>query len=177
LAAAGQLPSDVLPPGETADRFSTAHEAVEVVLHAVEHVASREQKSVQLKFAVAGEELAVRVELRADEVRTTFRTDSAELRATLEYEWQQMSGASTATDRAVRVSPAVFSAAGQSTPDAFNGDTSSRDRRAGTPRDEFELPVAGTRGRTVATAAHDLPLPVSAAPTRSGGAHRLHTLA
>lgn len=176
VAAAGPLLSDVTPLAETADRFSTAHEAVEVVLHAVEHVASREQKSVQLKFAVAGEELAVRVEMRADEVRTTFRTDSAELRAALEHEWQQVAGTSTATDRSIRVSPAVFAAAGQST-NASAGDTSSRDRRTGTPRDELELPVAGLRGRTVAAAVHDLPLPVTAAPSRSGGAHRLHTLA
>lgn len=176
VAAAGQLLPDVTPLAETTDTFSTAHEAVEVVLHAVEHVASREQKSVQLKFAVAGEELAVRVEMRADEVRTTFRTDSAELRAALEHEWQQVAGTATAPDRSIRVSPAVFAAAGQSA-NAFAGDTSSRDRRAGTPRDEFELPVAGLRGRTVAAAVHDLPLPATAAPARSGGAHRLHTLA
>lgn len=176
VAPAGQVLAEVTPLAETAETFSTAHEAVEVVLHALEHVASREQKSVQLKFAVAGEELAVRVELRADEVRTTFRTDSAELRAALEHEWQQVAGNSTASDRSMRVSPAVFAAAGESA-NAFAGDTSSRDRRAGTPRDEFELPVAGIRGRTVAAAVHDIPLPVAAAPSRSGGTHRLHTLA
>jgi hypothetical protein len=176
VAAAEQLLPDVTPLAETADTFSTAQEAVEVVLHAVEHVASREQKSVQLKFAVAGEELAVRVEMRADEVRTTFRTDSAELRAALEHEWQQVAGSATATDRSLRVSPAVFAAAGQSA-NAFAGDTSSRDRRAGTPRDELERPVAGIRGRTVAAAVHDVPLPVTAASPRSGAAHRLHTLA
>lgn len=176
VAAAGPLQPDARPVAETADTFSTAHEAVEVVLHAVEHVAAREQKSVQLKFAVAGEELAVRVEMRADEVRTTFRTDSAELRTALAHEWQQVAGTSTVTDRSIRLSPAVFAAAGQSA-NAFAGDTSSRDRRAGTPRDEFERPLAALRGRTVAAAAHDLTPPVTAAPSRSGGAHRLHTLA
>lgn len=176
VAAPGELLPEVTPPAEVADTFSTAHEAVEVVLHAVEHVASREQKSVQLKFAVAGEELAVRVEMRADEVRTTFRTDSAELRAALEYEWQQVTGSSPAPDRSVRVSPAVFAGAGQSA-NAFAGDTMSRDRRAGTPRDESELSVAGIRGRTVAAAVHELTPPVTAAPARALGAHRLHTLA
>jgi len=177
VAAAGQVRSELPPLAEMSETFSTAHEAVEVVLHAIEHVAAREQKSVQLKFAVAGEELAVRVELRADEVRTTFRTDSAELRAALEHEWQQVAGASTATERSVRVSPAVFASTGQSAFNAFAGDSSSRDRRTGPARDEFERPVAGLRGRTVAAAAPELTLPVTATPSRSGGAHRLHTLA
>jgi hypothetical protein len=177
IAPAGPAVSEAAALAELPDTLRTAHEAVEVVLHAVEHVAAREQTSVQLRFAVAGEELAVRVELHADEVRTTFRTDSAELRAALEHEWQQLAGTAASPDRSVRIPPAVFAAAGQSALNAFAGDTSSRDRRAGTPRDEFELPVAGVRGRSVAAVAPAVALPVAAAPARSGGTHRLHTLA
>jgi len=165
------------PTHETSDTFSSAHEAVEVVLHAVEHVASRAQKSVQLSFSVAGEELAVRVEMRADEVRTTFRTDSAELRAALAQEWQQVSTGSTQTERPVRIAPAVFAAADQSALNAFAGDTSSRGRHSGTPRGDVDQAVAGIRGRAVAAVVPPVSLPSVAAPARTGGSHRLHTLA
>jgi hypothetical protein len=146
------------------------------VLHAVEHVASRAQKSVQLNFSVAGEELAVRVEMRADEVRTTYRTDSAELRAALAQEWQQVSSA-TPTDRPVRITPAVFAPAEPSALNAFAGDTSSRGRHPGASRSETEAAVAGLRGRAVATTTHPVALPSVAAPARTRGSHRLHTLA
>lgn len=165
------------PVHETSDSFSSAHEAVEVVLHAVEHVASRAQKSVQLSFSVAGEELAVRVEMRADEVRTTFRTDSAELRAALAQEWQQVSTGTTQTERPVRIVPAVFAAAEQSALNAFAGDTSSRGRHSGTPRGDIDPTIAGIRGRAVAAVAPPVSLPSVAAPARTGGSHRLHTLA
>jgi len=161
---------------EPRDTFSTAREAVEVVLHAVEHVASRAQKSVQLNFSVAGEELAVRVELRADEVRTTFRTDSAELRAALAQEWQQVSS-SAHPDRPVRIAPAVFASAEHSALNAFAGDTSSRGRQQGAARGEAEAALAGIRGRAVATTTHPVALPSITAPVRTRGSHRLHTLA
>jgi len=162
---------------ETGDAFSSAHEAVEVVLHAVEHVASREQKSVQLSFSVAGEQLAVRVEMRADEVRTTFRTDSSELRAALAQEWQQVSGGATQTERSLRIAPAVFAAAEQSALNAFAGDTHSRGRHPGTPRGEPDSASSGSRGRAVAAVVPPASLGSASAPTRSGGSHRLHTLA
>lgn len=161
---------------EPGDTFSTAHEAVEVVLHAVEHVASRAQRSVQLSFSVAGEELAVRVELRADEVRTTFRTDSSELRAALAQEWQQVA-APVQSDRPVRIAPAVFATAEHSALNAFAGDTSSRGRQQGASRGEAEAALAGIRGRAVATPTHPVALPTVTAPVRTRGSHRLHTLA
>jgi len=161
---------------ETHDTFSTAREAVEVVLHAVEHVASQAQRSVQLSFSVAGEELAVRVELRADEVRTTFRTDSAELRAALAQEWQQVSSAAH-TDRPVRIAPAVFAAAENSALNAFAGDTSSRGRHQGAARGEAEAALEGIRARAVANPTHPVAVPSLTAPVRTRGSHRLHTLA
>jgi hypothetical protein len=161
---------------ETHDTFSTAREAVEVVLHAVEHVASQAQRSVQLSFSVAGEELAVRVELRADEVRTTFRTGSAELRAALAQEWQQVATAAH-TDRPVRIAPAVFAAAENSALNAFAGDTSSQGRHQGAARGEAEAALVGIRARAVANPTHPVAVPSLTAPVRTRGSHRLHTLA
>lgn len=179
MTAVNAAPSEVAGVAtveEPRDTFSTAHEAVEVVLHAVEHVASRAQRSVQLSFSVAGEELAVRVELRADEVRTTFRTDSAELRAALAQEWQQVSS-SAHHERPVRIAPAVFASAENAALNAFAGDTSSRGRQQGAARGEAEAALAGIRGRTVANPAHPVALPSMTAPVRARGSHRLHTLA
>lgn len=175
-AAPAAAVAEVAAVVETTESFSTAHEAVEVVLHAVEHVAAREQNSVQLKFSVAGEELAVRVELRADEVRTTFRTDSAELRAALTHEWQQVAGTAS-VDRPVRIAPAVFAPSEQSAFDASAGDTSSRERQAGTRRQEIEPAIAALRGRSGSPVATPTLSSSAALPVRSGGSHRLHTLA
>lgn len=82
-----------------------AHRAVEVVLHAVDRVAAAGQKSVKLEFSVGDADLEVRVELRDDEVRTTFRTDSADLRAALAQEWQ---GVASASPGSLRLAPAVI---------------------------------------------------------------------
>ena len=179
MTAVNAAPSEVAGVAtveEPHGTFSTAHEAVEVVLHAVEHVASRAQRSVQLSFSVGGEELAVRVEMRSDEVRTTFRTDSAELRAALAQEWQQVS-TSAHSDRLVRILPAVFAAAESSALNASAGDTSSRGRQQGAARGEVEAALAGIRGRGVANPAHPVALPSLTAPVRTRGSHRLHTLA
>ncbi len=180
LGAALPASPEVAATTETPDVFRTAHEAVEVVLHAVEHVASREQSSVQLKLSVAGEELAVRVELRADEVRTTFRTDSSELRAALAHEWQQVASGTVPVERPVRVAPASFvAAAEQSALNASAGDTSSRERHAGRRRSDDEQIVTGWRSRpapTIASLPHAAAIAIPSS-ARSGGSHRLHTLA
>jgi hypothetical protein len=106
---------------------ATAHRAVETVLRAVDHAATHNQHSVNLRFSVGDAELNVRVELRADEVRTTFTTDSAELRSALSHEWQALAHASA--DGAIRIAPAAFtSASDQPSSQTFSGDASSRDR-------------------------------------------------
>lgn len=69
----------------------TAQRAVETVLAIVHaQVVSKLQPvpSVQLRFKVGHEDLAVRVQLRDGEVRTEFRTDNAELRAAVAQEWR-----------------------------------------------------------------------------------------
>lgn len=111
---------------------SSAHQAVEVVLHTAEQLSAREQKSVNLQFSVGDADLSVRVELHANEVRATFRTDSAELRAALSQEWQNTGH----SDRSVRVVPAILAASDQSAPNASADDASSRHRNPHTERGE-----------------------------------------
>jgi hypothetical protein len=92
-------------PAEAPGR--TAQHAVEAVLSAVERFSSGERHAVNLAFSIGGSDLHVRVEMRADEVRTAFHTTSPELRAALAQEWQTV--ASQAGDRGVRFSDPVFS--------------------------------------------------------------------
>jgi hypothetical protein len=108
--------------------LGSAHDAVEVVLEAADRAASQQQKSVNLQFSIGGTELAVRVQLHANEVRATFRTDSAELRAALSHEWQSVESTSAGGDRSFRLAPPVFAAPEQSALNSFAGDTSSRQR-------------------------------------------------
>jgi hypothetical protein len=73
----------------------TARRAVESAMAAVEHFTNSDQKSVNLQFTVSGVDLAVRVELRGENVHTTFRTDSPELRNALANEWQAVNNGPT----------------------------------------------------------------------------------
>ena len=151
----------VAPPFGAAEstEVSSAHAAVEVVLTAVEELASRDQKRVELQFSVGEADLSVRVELHGDEVRTTFRTDSAELRHALAQEWQAVATSSSA-DRSVRIVPAIFNAADNSALNAFAGDASSRQRdpHAQSRPDEPARSVAA-RARPLSNA-----VPVAATP-------------
>lgn len=70
---------------------ATAQRAVETVLEIVHAQAVAKLQpvpSVQLRFKVGQEDLAVRVRLRDGAVHTEFRTDNAELRAALTQEWR-----------------------------------------------------------------------------------------
>ncbi|MCX6954717.1 MAG: hypothetical protein NTV51_21385 [Verrucomicrobia bacterium] len=131
----------------------TAHRAVEAVLTAVDRFSAGERHSVYLNFSVGGADLNVRVELRADQVHATFRTDSPELRTALAREWQAVNG-SDAGDRTQRVATPVFTANSNS-PDSSNlssfagGDGSSRQRDPGarqTGGESFEVAAARNRG-------------------------------
>ena len=158
-----------------------AHEAVEVVLQAAEQLASRDQKSVRLQFSVGDARLEVRVELHANEVRTQFRTDSAELRQALSHEWQSVSSGIGGGERGLRMAPAVFSSSSASDQSAFNafaGDTPSRQREHRASRDaNARAPRAiasVTSGRAAADAVSVSPRPLRSAPLTS---QHLHTLA
>ena len=73
--------------------------------------------SVQLRLKFGGEDLSVRVELRGGEVHTDFRTDSPELQAALNREWQAVSASSP--DQLRQFVQPVFS------PSSAQGDSSS----------------------------------------------------
>jgi hypothetical protein len=106
---------------------AVAHRAVDAVLTAVERFTAGDRHSVQMQFSVGGTDLSVRVELRGAEVRTTFRTDSPELRNALAHEWQAATADSA--DRSVRIAPPVFSSNNNQGFSAFSGDTASQQQR------------------------------------------------
>ncbi|HVU35305.1 MAG TPA: hypothetical protein VHE61_17850, partial [Opitutaceae bacterium] len=107
---------------------STAHRAVEAVLSAADRFAAQDQHSVNLQFSVGGSDLNVRVELRAGEVHTTFRTDSPDLRNALSNEWQAVN-AQSGSDRSVRLAQPVFTSSTQAGT-SFSGDGSPRQNHA-----------------------------------------------
>ncbi len=133
----------------TAEPTAVAHRAVDAVLTAVERFSAGDRHTVQMQFSVGGTDLSVRVELRGDEVRTTFRTDSPELRSALAHEWQ--AAGSVAADRPVRLAPPVFSSNDSTAFSAFSGDTASRQRDARARRDESDdlFAAVATRSRSV----------------------------
>jgi hypothetical protein len=84
-----------------------ARRSVESAVEVARHFASGDRRSVTLQFSVSGVDLGVRVELRGDEVHTTFRTDSTELRTALAQQWQSVTAAQGG-DRAARLAEPVF---------------------------------------------------------------------
>lgn len=165
--------------GETApvETVNTAHEAVEVVLKTVEQASSQEQKSVNLRFSVGDVDLSVRVELHANQVRTTFRTDSPELRAALSQEWEALAS-HTSGERTLKHVPAFVTASENSSLNSFSGDTSSRQRDHRAERETNERAVRVTsksRGPAAATPVASTNAGISGiAPLTS---RRLHTVA
>lgn len=151
--------------------------AVDAVMTAVERFSAGDRHAVQLQFSVGGADLAVRVELRGEEVRTTFRTDSPELRSALAHEWQ----ASTPdnADRSVRIAAPVFASNESANFTAFSGDTASRQRDARGRRAEaddlFSAVAARARGANPVTAATETATPV--ARTATATARHFSTLA
>lgn len=140
--------------GLVPETVSSAQDAVEVVLQAAELVSSRQQKSVSLQFSVGDADLSVRVELHANEVRATFRTDSPELRDALSHEWQAVASTSANGDRTFRIVPAVITASDQSALNAFAGGASSRQRDPHAQHGASERPsTAMGRARGPATVA------------------------
>lgn len=173
---------EALPPSVTSERpaeLSTAQRAVEVVLHAVDRVGSREQSAVKLEFSVGGEDLVVRVELRADEVRTTFRTDSPELRDALAQEWQSV--AASSSERGVRLAPAQF-ASGEHQRDALGGDAASQQHgRSPTRQDDSRQSTSGFTRPSASSAPDSSSTAGLMSPGRvlapEGTARRLHLFA
>ncbi len=170
-----QAPPASLPTVEPA---LVAHRAVDAVLTAVERFSAGDRHSVQLQFSVGGADLSVRVELRGEAVRTTFRTDSPELRNALAHEWQAASPQSA--DRSVRLTPPEFSSNHTAGFGAFSGDTASHQREARARRSETDeiFSAVASRSRSapafVASVSDSLAATVR---TVSGTALHLSTLA
>jgi hypothetical protein len=164
-------------PGESAS-VADAHRAVEAVLVAADRTANGDRHTVNLHFTVAGNELAVRVEMRADEVRATFHTASPELRDALAREWQAVR-ADPSTDSSLRLAPAVFTSGQGNTnggSSSLGGDASSRQRDPGAQRGEDQTSSTfATRSlRTPDSApASSVLTPAAASANARGGAHRL----
>lgn len=105
-AAASAPPADVAQPPATL--------AVEAALEIGDLQAAASQgtqSAVNLRFNVAGEDLAVRVALQAGQVHTQFTTSSGELRTALAHEWQAFSSLSGGQ---TRLAEPVFTAGSRS---------------------------------------------------------------
>ena len=175
-ATSSEVRAEASPLPQPVALTSTAHRAVEAVLSATERFAARDQHSVDLQFSVGGADLKVRVELRAGEVHTTFRTDSDELRAALSNEWQSVATTSDA-ERPVRLAPPVFASSGGNG-GAPSDDGASRQRghqSQGTPSERF---TSGSSSRLSVSSAPSFGT-AAVAPSRSASANsvHLHTLA
>ena len=144
--------------------------AVEATLDAMERTRDAAHQSVELKLTFGDDTpLAVRVELHEGIVRTTFRTDSPELRQALASEWRQTAPSvlATATDRTVRVADPVFGPSADS-PDLAGASTGGHaNSRQATPSFSPESsfsPASSTRPR-IGSQASSAPAIPSRLPT------------
>jgi hypothetical protein len=161
VAALGEkMPAAHPQPELTHAAQSVAHRAVETVTNVVEaQAASRLQPvpSVQLRFKVGHEDLAVRVELRDGEVRTEFKTDSPELRSALAQEWRAVAARPESAMRFLEPVITGSNSAGQGSGSfSSHGQSSSQQQHA---HQQFRAPAElfGSVGRSF--------VPVAAEPT------------
>ena len=132
VLSAGAFESVASEVAENPEVAAMARRAVGAAVAATEQFASGDKQSVTLKFTVSGVDLGVRVELRGENVHTTFRTDSPELRSALAQEWQSFSNTNQTGDRAARLSDPVFTSSSSST--SANSDFGSADQRGSQAR-------------------------------------------
>lgn len=162
------------PPATGAALFTGAQHAIEAVLEAGERFTTEAQRAVKMEFSVSGENLSVRVEMHAGEVRTTFHTASAELRSALAHEWQALTAGDSG--RSQRFADPVFSTGSDATAAQGNGGESQGNQRGqemNQPRERFEFsPRPGA-----ASPAHSAALPASSPTSVPLTALRLHTFA
>lgn len=173
--SAAPLSFDNLLKGDpaTASLVSGARRAVESAIAITEHASNTDRSSVNLQFSVSGMDLAVRVEMRADGVHTTFRTDSPELRAALAHEWQSV--AAQTPERTGRFADPTFTSS--SSGSALQADAGSTHQREPGARhtENFSQPSGNPRAtmrpQTVVTTHTTVPAAVTSSPGR------LHTFA
>jgi hypothetical protein len=173
------LVASVSPGGMPAAQPAVfAHRAVEAVMTVVERYSAGDRHSLSMQFSVGDADLSVRVEMRGDEVRTTFRTDSPDLRNALAHEWQ--AATPDLTDRSVRIAAPVFSANSASNFSSFSGDSAPQQRDARARRGEAEELFSSVSARSRAAAfgsSVDEPVAPPARAAASSTALHLSTLA
>ncbi len=145
-----------------------AARAVEAVFTAAELAQRDGRNSVTLRFALGDADLSVRVEVRDDEVRATFATDSVELRAALS---QECAAAADSSGRAFRFSAHV---ADQPAGAPFSGDSAFARREPHAPPSSPEMARLAQATRTNHDERDHSPVTVSAFHRHSV---HLHTLA
>lgn len=124
------------PPAPETPRpvHEVAHAAVAAVTRALERAETAPRTAVNLQFSIGDSDLVVRIEHRADEVRATFRTDSAELRTALAQEWQ--SAATGGADMALRrIEPVFTSTASAGGPGGSADDSAAWSQQRGAGRE------------------------------------------
>lgn len=176
------LPGFVSDAGASADAANqpqsvpSAQHAVEAVLTAAERVSSGDRHSVHLQFSVGDADLDVRVELRGGEVRTTFHTDSPELREALAHEWQAVTADSG--DRSARLATPTFTSQNSSAFSATAGDGGAHSRDTAARRGaEEQFSLAGARSSRGSATSADVSLPVATPRAALLSSGRLSTLA
>lgn len=177
------------PMGETAapsTGAALAHRAVEAVETVVDAQAAARLEptpGVALRFRAGHEELAVRIEWRAGQVHTEFRTDSEEWRTAVAHEWRAVTAR---PDSSLRSAEAVFAPAsgtseGSSSSgfSAHSGQSSSQQQQQSQQQQHAagrEAPeIFGRVGRRFPASPSSVAAPSTvAAPL---GAHRLSAVA
>jgi hypothetical protein len=132
------------------EQTHSARKAVDVAMSLLDQAGKGTQRGVNLQFSVSGMEVAVRVEMRDDQVHTTFRTDSPELRAALAQEWQTVVS-TQAGDRSQKLADPVFTS--NANPGSTSGDSgASQQREPSTRQSQWENPTAFARPGAARTA-------------------------
>ncbi len=119
-----------------------ASQAVEAVVKLVDLQSARpagQPATVHLRLRVAGEDLAIRVELREGAVHTSFQTDSAELRRALSDEWQV--AASESQGRSLRLLEPQFVSTARGGAEGFNAGGQSAQGQAQSRSHQEPAPV------------------------------------
>lgn len=164
----------VVRPAVAAETLAAAHRAVDAVLAAADRFTPASGSVVNLRLEVGDQDLAVRVEIRGGAVHTTFRTDSPELRAALQHEWQ--AAAAHPQEQSLRLATPVFSAGDRPEGDPrspFSGEHPGHARdQAARQTAGFFLP-GGARGRAASSSAAS-GMPATAPTTHSASPHSVH---
>ncbi len=152
-----------------------AQRAVEAVMSVADLSATRQQHAVNLQFSVGGTPLEVRVEMRAGEVHTTFRTDSNDLRAALSDAWQS---ASASSDKTMRLITPVFAPGSSSYMSSDTGGSFAQQQRQAAGQEQSKNFALAGGGSNRATESRSVPAtaPATSTPSLLTTLH-LHTFA